>query len=320
MKVIIVRPTGYSGGQLVLDKLCCLLRAKGVDARLFYIDKEPSKDCNASFFWKHWIKYSIKWYLYFFICKMFKSTKIGRIESWRIYVSSYIDGIKQQRLPFIDKENTIVVYPEKVYGNFLKAKHVIRWLLYHYPYSNDKNAYEKTDVFVCFREFFNDRNLNPKGYNVKINHFDNKLYCQSYFGERSGKCYFVRKGAKRSDLPKEFDGPVLDNLTELEKVKALNRYKYCYSYDMQSFYSAIASICGCISIRVLEPGKTKNDYLGEGDKVLGVAYGDSEDEILYAIRTRDELIRSLDFTQGNEEGIGNFFDIVYKEFGLADVQ
>lgn len=37
---------------------------------------------------------------------------------------------------------------------------------------------------------------------------------------------------------------------------------------------------------MLEPGKTKKDYVKSEDKVCGVAYGDTEKEILYAIKTR----------------------------------
>ena len=40
-KIVIVCPRIYSGGTLVLATLCKLLREKSIDARLFYIDKEP---------------------------------------------------------------------------------------------------------------------------------------------------------------------------------------------------------------------------------------------------------------------------------------
>jgi len=42
------------------------------------------------------------------------------------YVNLTIKGCKRKLLPCVSK-NTIVIYPESVYGNFLKAKNVVRY-------------------------------------------------------------------------------------------------------------------------------------------------------------------------------------------------
>ncbi len=117
------------------------------------------------------------------------------------------------------------------------------------------------------------------------------MYKRTNFGERKGKCYIIRKGDLREDLPKEFDGPILDDLPEEEKVRIMNECEYCISYDTHTAYSGIAALCGCISVVVPEKGKTRKDYLQKGDDGLwlGRAYGFSEEEIAYAISTRDKV-------------------------------
>ena len=95
-------------------------------------------------------------------------------------------------------------------------------------------------------------------------------------------------------MPSHFDGPVIDNLREPDKVKVLNQCERCYLYDTQTFYASIAALCGCIPIVVPEPGKTKEDYVKPDDEVRGVAYGDSPDEIDFALRTRNEVQKRID--------------------------
>ena len=94
-----------------------------------------------------------------------------------------------------------------------------------------------------------------------------------------------------------------------------NSCKYCYLYDTQTFYAKIAAVCGCIPIVVPEPGKSREDYLGKTDtRIPGVAYGDSDEEIMYAVSTRNELLESLDYRQMNEDSIDIFIKAIEEKF------
>ena len=96
-------------------------------------------------------------------------------------------------------------------------------------------------------------------------------------------------------------------LSEEEKVEVMNKCKYCYSYDTQTLYAAVAAVCGCISIVVPEPGKKREDYLDSDEKGWGVAYGDSPEEIDFACRTQKELQEWLEsFKIRNHENVKNF--------------
>ena len=153
---------------------------------------------------------------------------------------------------------------------------------------------------------------------INIKYFDSTLYRQYNFKERKGNCYILRKGKSRKDIPTTFDGPCFDiNMSQEELVKMFNEHKFCYSYDTQTFQCSIAAVCGCIPIVLLEPGKTIDDYLSEEerDKHYGVAYGNTPDQIEYAIKTRGQLLESLDFNETNRSNALKFVEIVERKFG-----
>lgn len=316
-RIIIVRPHSVSGGALVLAALCRLLRERGIDARLFDIHVEPTRRTKLWKFWYSWIKHVLRFLIYPLWCRFINNPNSPRYKIYQIFSREPIEGVKLQWNPFFSRKNTVVLYPEKVYGNFLKARHVVRWLLYYNPYPNDEKAYGKDDLVIAFRSIFNDKKLNPKGYQLQISWFNNQLYKQYNYGKREGNCYIIRKGANRNDLPTHFDGPVIDSLSEEEKVQVLNKCAYCYSYDLQTFYSAIAAVCGCLSIVVLEPGKRKEDYysISELEAVKGIALGDSPEERRNALATRSKLLESLNFTGGNRQELDTFLTLLQTKFG-----
>ena len=317
-RIIIVRPHCASGGTLVLAALCRLLRDRGIDARLFDIYAEPKRNTILWKFWLSWIKHVLRFLIYPLWCRFINNPNSPRYKIYHTFLQEKpIDGLKFQWNPFFSRKNTVVVYPERVYGNFLKAKHVVRWLLYYNPYPNDEKAYGKDDLIIAFRSIFNDEKLNPKGYQLQISWFNNQLYRQYNYGKREGNCYIIRKGVNRNDLPTHFDGPIIDDFSEEEKVQMLNKCAYCYSYDLQTFYSAIAAVCGCLSIVVLEPGRRKEDYysVSELESANGIAFGDSPEERRKALATRSKLLESLNFTERNRQELDTFLALLQTKFG-----
>ena len=315
-KIIIYNQTLYAGGTLVLSALCKTLRDMGYDARVMFINhfqSSPTDKCGfKSYIWKTLIKN----YVAYLWHKMFPNSKMLKNNLLPQMPLTTMPGIRIQYNPFFCRKNSIVIYPETLYGNPLNAKNVVRWFLYFHRFNDTKGAFGKKDMFVCYREIFNDSTLNPNVVTLKINYFDNQLYRQYNFGHRSGKCYILRKGKNRADLPKYFDGPVFDDdMSQEDLVKMFNEHEYCYSYDTQSFYSVIAMVCGCKSIVVLEPGKKVEDYLGEGEDHYGIAYGDTPEQMEYAEKTRDLKLESLDYTKSNEANVKAFIPILEKKFG-----
>lgn len=318
-KIVIVRPFGYFGGTLVLDYLSRLLRDKGIDSRVFYV---PIRYCyckdasNPYKLWKDWIKSNIKRLVvhFFDFCPFVSYPQL--VQKWKDLYRPSMPMLKEKYFPFFN-EYTVVVYPELIYGNILHAKKVVRWFLSYNRFPEDDLWYDKSDLFICFREVFNDIRLNPEVKTVCVSYFDSQLYRQIDTGKRGGVCYIVRKGINRTDLPQKFDGPIIDKYSEEEKVRVLSSCEKCYIYDTQTFYASIAAVCGCLPIVVLEPGKNKSDYYSDEEirHSYGIAYGESEEEIRHAKETRGLLLKSLDFSNKNEENVAKFVSYIEEMFG-----
>lgn len=307
MKFLIVSPRQHSGGGIVQHLLCKKLMDRGHDARIFYIPDGMIKwtsyqqvFLNQLHFLRHDLTKAAK-------VKLFPYAKFIQQNRYRGYSYAPVRGCKRTYFPIVD-DDTIVVYSEGIWGNFLHAKKIVRWFLYYNRYPNDEDAYEKDALYFDYMHAYNDEKLNPTGRKLYLGHFNKELYRQTNFGEREGKCYAVHKGSGRTDLPKEFNGPIVDGVMEAEVAKIFNKKKYLYSYDHKTFYNVIAAMCGCIPIFVPEPGKTRADYTkGEEEFYYGIAFGDNEDEIAYAISTRDHLKEELDKYQQNNEIAIDYF-------------
>ena len=316
-KIIIYNIINDNGGPIVLSALCKTLREIGYDARVLFTNQFRTH--NGSALWDAYIvwRFLIRNYIYHYLFLLFPRCQYLKIRQFPKKTVSAMEGIKIQYNPFFNRRNSIIIYPEILYGNPLFATNVIRWFLYFNRYKNHPEAYNKNDLFICFREIFNDSILNPQRITLTINYFDRALYRQYNFGERTGNCYIIRKGRNRPDLPKEFDGPVYDdNMSQEDLVRMLNYHKYCYTYDTQTFYTAVACVCGCIPIVVMEEGKTIEDYLGEKEmEHYGVAYGDSKEQIEYAIRTRDKRIEQLEFDERNKRNVLSVLPFLEAQFG-----
>lgn len=316
-KIIIYNINSYFGGPLVLSALCKTLRDLGYDARVMFnyaLNVDPKQDED---FRKETRRYQIRHWIAYCVNKFCHGIHFKDAYLLKDSPLTTMPGIKIQHNPFFNRDNTIVIYPEYLYGNPLGAKYVMRWLLFNYKFENDLRAYSKEDMFVCYRKIFNSPTLNPSETTLHIAYFDHQLYRQYNFGPRSGKCYILRKGKNRKDLPEHFDGPVFDNnMTQEELVKMFNEHEFCYSYDTQTFYTIVAMICGCKSIVVMEPGKTVKDYLGENENAhYGIAYGDSPEQLEYADKTKDLKLKSLDFRPQNEANVKAFIPLLEKKFG-----
>lgn len=316
MKFVILSPRQIGGGPIVLHILCRELIKRGYDAKILYIPGLKQKQ-SKFIFWTRWMMANGLFTFRRFAYEISRIFMAKEKAPYADYFRSPVKGTRRKWLPFIS-DDTIVVYPDIVYGNVLNAKKVVRYLLYFNAFKGDESAYDVDDLFFCYRDIFNDSELNPDVNTMCLQHFDFDLYRDYDQNPRNGCCYILRKGKNRSDVPEKLDGPVIDDWSESEKVRAFNTYKYCYIYDTQTFYTAIASVCGCIPIVVLEPGKKKDDYLATGENPVGVAFGDTPENIEYAVRTRHELIQNLKmFEQWNDTAVDHFIDVCGKYFEIT---
>lgn len=299
-RFLIVSPPQQWGGPVVLHLLCRMLMDIGYDAQIFLLRTDVTIPRSRKDFLQQYLPFQAK------KGKLKLDSQDGPVK-----------GCKLTNWPYVD-DDTIVVYPEIVFGNPLAAKHVVRWLLGFNRYKDvfiGEQPYDKEDMFICYREIFNDDQLNPTCREVTLQHFNYELYKRWNYGYREGSCFIIRKGINRPDLPPTVPGTVLDHLSDEEKVKIMNQCRYCYSFDTQTFYSIVAAICGCVSIVIPEPGKKREDYLCEGEKGWGIAYGTAMEELEFACNTQKELEKWIeDFDVQNHMNIQKFLDYCQEYF------
>lgn len=291
-KFLIVSPPQNWGGPVVLHLLCRMLSEYGYESKVFLLRMDVRYPRSRQEFLQQYLPFM-------------NNKAEQKLDSQQ----GSVKGCELTNWPYVD-DDTVVVYPEVIFGNPLAAKHVVRWFLNVNPFKGNytgEQPYGRDDLFICYLQKFNDNVLNPTGRQVQLIYFNYDVYKRTNYGTREGSCFIVRKGSKRPDLPSNLPGIIIDRLSEEEKVEVMNKCKYCYSYDTQTLYAAVAAVCGCISIVVPEPGKKREDYLDSDEKGWGVAYGDSPEEIDFACRTQKELQEWLEsFKVRNHENVKNF--------------
>jgi len=275
MKFIIVAP-GYddnAGGIVVLHQLCDRLNNLGYKASLW-----P--------FFKPVLDFSNPFKTIYLLFRYFrKSIKYGFKTNPKLNtpIASYQD-IK----------DAVVVYPEVIVGNPLKAKNVVRWLLHKPGFNNGgKIDFGTDDLFFYYDKAFDDSRYNS--------HPDNRLHIISQRSDvykitnhdiRYGTCYLLRKGYKREIVHNKADSVLVDGLSHEETADVFNQSEFCISYDTYTMYLVYAAMCGCIPVVIPEEGVTKEQWQPNEENRYGIAYG--FDDINYAIETRPLLLQHIE--------------------------
>jgi hypothetical protein len=186
-----------------------------------------------------------------------------------------------------DLREGILLYPEIVVGNPLRARRVARWFLHRPGYHMGKTDYGPDELYFFYQEAFNDPSINPDPSNRLTLNWVNPVYRDEQRADRAGSCFLVRKGVGRAFVHPAGAIPI-DDLSHPEKASVFNRTKYLYSYDLYSLYNVYAALCGCIPIVVPDPALPKEQWLPREEDRWGLAYG--EEEIPWAVATRRSMI------------------------------
>lgn len=275
MRYIILAP-GYdddSGGIVVLHQLCDRLNSLGHKAFLWPIFK-PIMDIKKPF--KS---------IYLFSRYFRKTLKYGY---------ALKSNLKTPIATYTDLEDAVIVYPEIVVGNPLKAQRVVRWLLHKPGFNNGgKIDFGKNDLFFYYDKAFDDSRFN--------HHPDNLLHIISQrkdtyhvtnHEKRQGTCYLLRKGRNRKIVHDVSASILIDGLSHKEMAKVFNQVEFCISYDTYTMYNVYAAMCGCIPIIVPEEGVSIEEWSPIEENRYGIAYG--FDGIEYAVQTHTLLLERLE--------------------------
>lgn len=260
------------GGIVVLNKLCSLLNDLGEDAYLYpYFNtyEMNKKNCFKVFM------------------KCMESTLRNNFKKYKINESLNIK-VFNEKLDEI-KENDIVIYAENVFGNPLKAKNVVRWLLHQPGFHSEKIYYGENELYFKFNSAIRDfdfKNSKTSKHFLKIIHYPVEIYNNiKKVKKRKGTAYCLRKGVNKLIQHNLDDSILIDNKSHKEVSEIFKSVETFISYDTYTAYSIFAVLCGCKSIVVPDDGVSKEQWYPNETDRYGIAYGFSEDEEKIAYST-----------------------------------
>lgn len=213
--------------------------------------------------------------------------------------------------------DSIVIYPETVPGNPLKAKNVVRWLLYkpglRHPYD-----FGPDDMFVSAGEMSDLPEVTggnvPELYLWKIN----PVYRNENRPDRKGVCYIVRKGNTKPRIPETeaAEAICIDKMSHEQINDVFNRCDMFYSYDEATMYSQFAVIAGCTSVVVPGMFPSRREWAAaHPNGRYGVAYGTAPEELAHARETRHLMIEDMRARETESiETVRRFVDLTKQRF------
>lgn len=292
MKFIVYTPfyDENTGGVIVLYKLAQLLRQLGMKVFLWH-------EANP-----------------------FSVSSLKQLERkfryWRRQHSQRFRYISPYSLPLARKQDVhdaIVVYPEVVAGNPLKARHVVRWLLYKPGFHTGVIDFSSDDLFFYYLKEYDypDFNRFPDNQLFVADYFLD-VYRQTNFGPRHGSCFMVRKGKDRVLNLHPDDAIQVDGLSHRELAEVFNRSEYFLSYDLYTMYSVYACMCGCKSVVLPLEGMSVEDWHFSPESRFGVAYG--FEDVPRALATRGNLLCQIRQFEENNFSSVRFFLHRCREF------
>lgn len=263
------------GGVIVLHQLCHLLNQYGEDAYLW-----PGSRADKFIGRAFWFIVST---VYELIMKLlgnkFKTNDRFRTPITSKNILRKLDGV-------------IVVYPEIISGNPLRAKNVVRWFLNKPGVLTGEVNYGTNEMYFYYGKQFNDDSVNG-GANrqLKTIYIRDDIYRQYNKGERHGSCYIIRKGDGKKISHDVSDSILIDGMSHEEIAKVFNEVKYCISYDPHTMLSKYAAICGCISIVIPDDGVPKESWRPNEEDRYGIAYG--FEDLEWAIQTQNMVLENF---------------------------
>ena len=158
-------------------------------------------------------------------------------------------------------KDSIVVYPEVVYGNPLKAEKVVRWTL-NTPktfYSDEEMVFAMSPAQRPIVSRYVSKPLGPNRV-LSLGLIDPAHIYPDPGVEKTLDCFFTHKGAAiraRWPLPNEANLRRIEDITPTMASlgDVLRRTRTLYSYDHKSTILKEAVICGCRVLVVHEGGQ-----------------------------------------------------------------
>lgn len=206
--------------------------------------------------------------------------------------------------PKIIDENTVVIYPEIIEGNPLKASKIVRWILCDLGVHCDKEIYKTWNPndliyhYSCYNPTETDRT-----YNILFTTYTHpKIKDKNHY--RYGSCHVFRKATKfhkNIDTLHPPDSLCLDGEVSQDiLIEVFQSKRIFFCYDPYSYMIFMAILCGCVTVIHPIQGVSRDEWyrslfyskaLRESGHTFfaGIAYGmEYLEEALKTIRAAHE--------------------------------
>lgn len=291
MNFVVVAPDydENKGGSLVLHKLCHLLNQSGHSAFIFPYVSDTGKGFNQNvLMFKRWVK------------RHFITFKTNAAFNTPLIKCRY-------KIP----SDSIVIYPEIVNGNPLRADNVVRWFLHNPGYHTGNIEYGDNEFYISYKSFGHEVDCSNSYFSkteLTITHFFDDVYYtkpDDTETQRRGSAYCLRKGAGRTLVHNLDDSILIDGMSHSQIADVFRKVKYFYCYDEYTAYFWFAIKCGCIPVVIPYEGKDKRKWYPKEVDRLGIAYG--LDDIEFAISTKNQALdKFARQEQENMKSVSNF--------------
>lgn len=278
MKIFIYAPSydENSGGAIVLHRLCHLIN-QHTENKAFLIKLDPST-CG---------KYTLR--------------KILSKIKWRYYSQFKFITNENWNTPVWDKNinvnASIVIYPEIISGNPLKAKNIVRWLLHQPGFHNGVVNYSSNELYFKFNSAINDFYINGSKMSdneLKIINYPIDIYNSTNISESRSieTCYLVRKGEHKT-IVHDKESVKIDGLSHKEIAQIFRSSKKFICYDDYTAYSIFAVLCGCESYLVPSIGQSIEDWYPNKSDRYGISFGFSSEQRQWAETTKHKVLEHI---------------------------
>lgn len=227
-------------------------------------------------------------------------------------------NVKMVTQEVLDNLNdTIVIYPESWYGNYLNAPNVVRWMI-GLPSESHINTWSDSDLWFWYVPFYITEKFNKNKDNFLYIGEQHRDVFYDMGLDRSGSCWSLRK-AQDYITPNDYVHPkdsvfipyhAAGNLIELSKL--FNSKEIFYSYDNYTYISIQSLMCNTDTV-VIPHKKTKQEFFNGARLHKYLAYGIND--LKRAKSLRSEFFDELDkIEEETLQQLNIFIDKCYDYF------
>lgn len=197
--------------------------------------------------------------------------------SYRVHKGWETPLYKQSWRSIATASNVVVIYPEVIFGNPLRAKNIARWILCEPGFHTPEVFFTRGEIHFRYLEM---HLVVPMPWIEIANQLLTVNYVpwEHYYpppthSPRSGTAYLVRKGINKPLVHDTTNSIKIDGMNHKQIGEIFRRVETFISYDTKTMYSPLAAIAGADSVVIPDEGVCESDWQPREELRAGLAYG-----------------------------------------------